>query len=89
MKDFSKLFFIVAVATAVNVIAQIRENRNPVTPVIGSGIMLVMLGTIASLWRGDIAVIMATLFLVSTLVLRGGPAVQTLNELVQGARQND
>lgn len=87
MKDFSKLLLIIGVATIVNVVARIREGKEPASPIIGAVILLTMLGILGALWRYDIVLIMASLFLVSSLVLKGVPTIQALNQLISGVRK--
>jgi len=84
---FPKLLLIVGLATLVNVTARIREGKEPVSPLIGAGVLLAMLGIVGAVWRWDIVIIMAVLFLVSSLVIKGVPTVQALNQLVQGTRK--
>lgn len=88
MNDFGKLLLIVALATFVNVTARVREGKEPVSPIIGAGVLLTMLGIVGAIWRWDIVIIMAVLFLVSSLVIKGVPTVQALNQLISGVRND-
>lgn len=88
MNDFGKLLLIVALATLVNVTARVREGKEPVSPIIGAGVLLTMLGIVGAIWRWDIVIIMAVLFLVSSLVIKGVPTVQALNQLISGVRND-
>ena len=87
MGDFSRLAIIIGAATLINETARIREGKEPVSPLIGAGVLFAMLAIVGSIWRWDIVIIMAVLFLVSSLVLKGVPTVQALSQLISGVRK--
>lgn len=86
-EDFISLAFIIAVATAVNVTARIRKGKEPASIMVSALVLFIILAITGNLFRYDIVLVMAALFLVSSLVINGKPFVDGIAQFLGGIRK--
>jgi hypothetical protein len=87
MNDFGKVFFVILLATVINVIARIRQKKEPTSILVSGAILAAIMLTTAELWRYDIVYVMALLFLVSSLVINGQPFLQGMSQFLGGIKR--
>lgn len=85
MADLAELATITTVATVVNVAYNVKHKRDVGPPLIASGLGFVALATVGQLWRWDIVVAVAGLFLLSTTIMRGIPLLDDAQGLIKPA----
>jgi uncharacterized membrane protein len=84
MDDVTSLILICGIATAVNTVYQIQNNKNGVTTGLAGGLVFVSLAVLGGLTgRYDIARAFAWLFLLSAAILHGIPLVNSVGQLAQ------
>lgn len=85
--DAVKIALFVGLAAAVNYTARIRNGKEGVSTIVGSVVVFFFLVILGAIWRQDLPLFIAGLFLVSSLVINGVPFITAINQLVNGVRK--
>lgn len=86
--DAIQLSLVVGSAALINTVYSIQNKRDPVPPLVASGVMFAGLATVGALsGRYDLAIAFAWVFLLASLVTRGIPLIVTTTTLAtKGAK---
>lgn len=84
MSDVTQLTLVVGSAALINSVANVKENRDPVPPIVASGVMLGSLALFGELTRRfDLAIALAYVFLIASIVMRGIPLIRTTTSIAR------
>lgn len=73
--DLGRLMLYVALGAAFNIVPAVQKGRDASPIVIGNIFLFVALAMLGSIWRYDVARMLAGIYLLSSFLLRGVPFV--------------
>lgn len=85
--DIGEVAILVGATALVNTTYAVRHSYSPVGPLVSAGLTMGALSLVGSLWRWDICVALAGLFLVSSAVFRGLPLIEDASALATPKKQ--
>jgi hypothetical protein len=72
---------LVGASALVNTAYAVRHNLSPVGPCVSAGLTMGALALVGTVWRWDVCVALAGLFLVSAAIFRGIPLIEDASAL--------
>ena len=82
MADVTQLSLVIGSAALINSVANIKENRDAVPPLVASGVMFGTLAVFGELTRKpELSLALAYVFLIASIIMRGIPLIRATNSL--------
>lgn len=81
MADIGEVAVLVGGTALINTAYAARHGVSPVGPLVSAGLTMGALSLVGTLWRWDVCVALAGLFLVSSAVFRGIPLIEDATTL--------